>query len=73
MSIQALGRFNVATSGFIERLAFRWVQKYIHAFGGDPSKVTMYVGSPLNVESADAFQLGSKCWCNLGITPDVGK
>ena len=25
----------------IERLALKWVQKYISAFGGDPSKVTM--------------------------------
>ena len=32
---------NVVTSGFTERLALHWVQKYIHAFGGDPSKVTM--------------------------------
>jgi len=24
-------------------LALRWVQKYIDAFGGDPTKVTMYV------------------------------
>jgi acetylcholinesterase len=24
-----------------ERQAMRWVQKYIHAFGGDPSRVTM--------------------------------
>ena len=33
--------FNLVISGFIERLALHWVQKYIHAFGGDPSKVTM--------------------------------
>ena len=26
----------------IERLALRWIQKYIGAFGGDPTKVTMY-------------------------------
>ena len=32
---------NVVTSGFTERLALHWIQKYIHAFGGDPSKVTM--------------------------------
>lgn len=25
----------------IEREALRWVQKYITAFGGDPTKVTM--------------------------------
>ena len=28
---------------YIERQAFIWVQKHIPAFGGDPSKVTMYV------------------------------
>lgn len=28
---------------FTERLAFKWVQKYISAFGGDPSKVTLCV------------------------------
>jgi len=38
---RAVGIINVVTSGFTERLALRWVQKYIHAFGGDPSKVTM--------------------------------
>ena len=32
---------NVEISGFTERMALRWVQKYIYAFGGDPSKVTM--------------------------------
>ena len=58
VSIQALGRINVVTSSFIERLAFRWVKKYIRAFGGDPSKVTLYVRWILNAESADAFQLG---------------
>jgi hypothetical protein len=28
--------------GLAERLALRWVQKYISTFGGDPRKVTMY-------------------------------
>ena len=28
---------------FEERQALRWVQQYIGAFGGDPTKVTMYV------------------------------
>ena len=27
----------------IERIALQWVQKYIRSFGGDPSKVTMFV------------------------------
>ena len=31
-----------------ERQAFRWVQKYIGAFGGDSSKVTMYVSFPMS-------------------------
>lgn len=25
-----------------ERLALRWIQKYIHTFGGDRNKITMY-------------------------------
>ena len=25
----------------LERAAIRWVNRFIHAFGGDPSKVTM--------------------------------
>ena len=29
-----------------ERLALRWVQKYISAFGGDPEKVMMCASSP---------------------------
>jgi acetylcholinesterase len=32
---------NVVISRSTERLALHWIQKYIHAFGGDPSKVTM--------------------------------
>jgi acetylcholinesterase len=31
----------VLISRFQERMALRWVQKYIHSFGGDPTKVTM--------------------------------
>ena len=26
-----------------ERLALKWIQKYVGAFGGDPTKVTLYV------------------------------
>ena len=29
----------------LERQALRWVQKYVSAFNGDPTKVTMYVSS----------------------------
>jgi acetylcholinesterase len=49
---------NVLISRFQERMALRWVQKYIHSFGGDPSKVTIYVKRPLNLELADIFKLG---------------
>ena len=31
-----------------ERETFRWVQKHISAFGGDPTKVTMYALSLLD-------------------------
>ena len=39
---------NVALVGFIEtgaseRLAMKWVNLYISAFGGDPARVTMCV------------------------------
>jgi carboxylesterase type B len=26
-----------------EQTALRWVQRYIHIFGGDPNKVTLYI------------------------------
>ena len=48
----------VETSNLTERMALRWVQKYICEFGGDPSKVTMSVEWFLNSEFADIFQLG---------------
>lgn len=36
----------VANAGLLDqRLALRWVQKYIHLFGGDPAKVTIMGGS----------------------------
>ena len=49
MSTRTVGTINVSNLGFTERLALHWVQQYIHAFGGDPSKVTMYVKWPLTV------------------------
>ena len=39
----------------VEREAFLWVQKYISAFGGDPSKVMMYV-SPLGIPEIAAHR-----------------
>ena len=32
---------HLLTMALLEREAFRWVQKYIGQFGGDPTKVTM--------------------------------
>ena len=37
------GNISILTYLHAEREAFKWVQKYISAFGGDPSKVMMYV------------------------------
>lgn len=59
---------------FSERLALRWIQKYITAFGGDPTKVTMYATalttSPDCVETREIagatlpvrYLLPFKCW-----------
>ncbi|KAI0046110.1 alpha/beta-hydrolase [Auriscalpium vulgare] len=43
-----------------QRLALRWVQKYIHAFGGDPSKVTIWG------ESAGAISVALQLVTNGG-------
>ncbi|TFK70539.1 carotenoid ester lipase precursor [Pluteus cervinus] len=43
-----------------QRQAFRWIQKYISAFGGDPSKVTIWG------ESAGAISIGHHLVANNG-------
>ncbi|TCD66643.1 hypothetical protein EIP91_001111 [Steccherinum ochraceum] len=45
-----------------QRLAFQWVQKYIFAFGGDPSEVTLFG------ESAGGWSIGAHMVANGGDT-----
>ena len=42
LRIRSLTKRNILIC-FTERVALRWIQKYIDAFGGDPDRVTMYV------------------------------
>lgn len=44
---------SIPTHPHVEREALKWVQKYISAFGGDPSKVMMYVPGAYSQHSAD--------------------
>lgn len=55
-----------------ERLALRWVQKYVGAFGGDSSKVTMSVfptSSSYAESEAIHLQMGSECWSHVSWSP----
>lgn len=61
-----------------ERLALKWIQKYISAFGGDPTKVTMCVRvltewsrtsslCPYSLTNPAArVQMGRECGRDLG-------
>lgn len=56
-----------------ERLGLRWVQKYVRAFGGDPSKVTMYAhifSDPFPFNLNLLRQLGRECGFNLCCNAD---
>ncbi|KAI0091260.1 carotenoid ester lipase precursor [Irpex rosettiformis] len=58
--VEAAGVANIGLQD--QRQAFRWVQKYISAFGGDPSKVTIWG------ESAGAISVGHHLIANGGDT-----
>lgn len=50
-----LWAFLVYTKFAVERFALKWIQKYISAFGGDPTKVTMWVlGKHFSNHSCDS-------------------
>lgn len=38
---------DVESATYLERLALKWVQRYISSFGGDPNQVTMYVDNAM--------------------------
>ena len=42
LSSDEVHKYGVANAGLLDQtFALRWIQKYIHLFGGDPSRVTI--------------------------------